>query len=363
MDRKRPVVAVLAAAVLALALVLASCGGDDDGGGEGGGDGGGEAGGSISISSWGGSWTEAEEEAIGKPFTEDTGIEVKYVVTGESPTAPALLQAESGNVRLDIINSENVELLRQPGYLAPYSDELKALLEENARPGSFTDDSMVFGGTANVIVCNPDIMDRCPTNAEEFWDVEGFPGPRAIFDQAEGALAFALQADGVPPEEIYPLDIDRAIEKLEEIKPEIKVWPASGDEQQQVLINEEVGAAIMWNGRAFVVKRDNIPDLELNWEGATVSEGSGLVIMKDAPNPEGAQRYLEWLIEHPEAQAAWTEAMTYVTPTNELLDLVSPEVANALPISHQEDLIVEDDLWLVENAPAIEQAWQQFLAG
>jgi putative spermidine/putrescine transport system substrate-binding protein len=350
--------------ILAVGVVLgaAGCGGDDGGGGQAP-EGGGAPEGPVAVSSWGGSWTEAEQEHIGGPFTRDTEIDVEYKVTGESPTSPALLQAQSGNVQLDVINSENAELLRSKGLLAKWPPEIMALLEESARPESYKDDLIAFGNTANVIVCNPDVMERCPKTAEEFWDVEGFPGRRAIMDQAEAALAFALQADGVAKEDVYPLDIERALGKLEEIKPHIRVWPASGDEQQQVLINKEVGAAIMWNGRAWGVKRENISDLEMYWDGAQVSYGSGLVVMKDAPHQEAAFEYIKWILEHPKAQAAWSEALTYMTPTDQLNDLVSAEVAAALPSAHEDDVIIEDDEWLVEHNEEIQNAWQEFLAG
>jgi putative spermidine/putrescine transport system substrate-binding protein len=346
----------------AIAVGAVGCGGDDDEGG-GGGEAAGKPSGTVAVSSWGGSWTEAEEEHIGKPFTEETGIKVEYKVTGESPTAPALLQAQSGDVQLDIINSENAELLRSKGLLAPWPDDIKQLLEETARPDAYKDDLIAFGNTANVIVCNPKVMKKCPTTAAEFWDVKGFPGRRAIMDQAEAALAFALVADGVPNDQVYPLDVDRAIAKLEQIKPDIRVWPSSGDEQQQVLINEEVGAAIMWNGRAWGVKSENIPDLEMYWDGAQVSYGSGLVVMKDAPNQAAAFEYIKWLLEHPESQAKWSEALTYMSPTKQLNDLVDPEVAAALPSAHEDEVIVEDDEWLVEHNEEIQKAWQEFLAG
>jgi putative spermidine/putrescine transport system substrate-binding protein len=349
--------------VVGVALAAVACGGDDEGDSSGQAAGGGTPEGPVAVSSWGGSWTEAEQENIGTPFTEETGIDVDYKVTGESPTSPALLQAQSGNVQLDVINSENAELLRSKGLLATWPQEIMDLLEATARPDAYKEDLIAFGNTANVIVCNPNVMEKCPTTAEEFWDVERFPGRRAIMDQAEAALAFALQADGVPKEEVYPLDVDRAIAKLEEIKPEIRVWPSSGDEQQQVLINEEVGAAIMWNGRAWGVKQENIPELEMYWDGAQVSYGSGLVVMKDAPHQEAAFEYIKWILENPEAQATWSEALTYMTPTKQLNDLVDPEVAAALPSAHEDDVIVEDDEWLVENNEAIQGAWQEFLAG
>ncbi len=347
--------AAVASAGAVAVLAAAGCGGDSA-------ESSADASGTVNVSTWGGVWTDAEKEFLGDPFTEDTGIKVNYQVSGNSPMAPALLQAQSGNVDLDVIFAENAEVLAAEDLLAEFPDDLMESLEEYARPDSYSDTLVNMGTTATLIACNPDVMDKCPTNPEEFWDVENFPGPRAIVNQSYGAMAFALQADGVPQDEIYPMDIDRAIEKLEEIKPSVKVWPSSGAEQQQVLIDKEVGAAIMWNGRAFVVKRDNIPNLEMHWDGSIRSDADGLVVMKDAPNKEAAFEYIKWIVEHPENQAKWTEALTYPTPAKDLYDLLPAEIAAALPGEHEENM-PQDDQWIVENTTELQKAWQSFLAG
>ena len=42
-------------------------------------------------------------------------------------------------------------------------------------------------------------------------------------------------AAGVAPDKLYPLDVDRAFKKLEEIKPHITVWWTSGAQSAQLL--------------------------------------------------------------------------------------------------------------------------------
>lgn len=351
--------AAAAAAGLFALLATAACGNDGSSGSSG------SAGGNsgpVNVSTWGGVWTDAEKEFLGDPFTKDTGIKVNYQVSGNSPMAPALLQGQSGNVDLDVIFAENAEVLRAKNLLATFPDDLMAALEEHARPDAYSDDLVNMGTTATIIACNPEVMAKCPTNPEEFWDTENFPGPRAILNMSYAAMAFALQADGVPQDEVFPMDIDRAIAKLEEIKPSVKVWPSSGSEQQQVLIDNEVGAALMWNGRAFVVKRDNIPDLEMYWAGSVRSDADGLVVMADAPHKEAAFDYIQWIVEHSENQAKWTEALTYPTPSKELFDLVPAEIAEALPGSHEENMPL-DEKWINDNTPQLQKAWQAFLAG
>jgi putative spermidine/putrescine transport system substrate-binding protein len=275
--------------------------------------------------------------------------------------APALLQAQSGNVKLDVVDAENAEVLRSKNLLADFPADLQKTLAETSRPGTFKPYVVNFGSTATVIACNPKVMKKCPTTPAEFWDVENFPGPRAIVNQSYVAMQFALEADGVSPDQVFPMDMDRAVAKLKEIKPHVKVWPSSGAEQQQVLIDKEVGAAIMWNGRAFVVQRDNIPELKLFWDGSVVSGSDGLVVLKDAPNQDAAYAYLKWIAEHAQNQANWTKALTYPTPTKELLNLVPKEIADALPAAHEVNK--QDDKWISDNTTQLQKAWQGFLAG
>ena len=83
-----------------------------------------------------------------------------------------------------------------------------------------------------------------PQNWVDFWDAKKFPGPRTLRDSPVDNLEFALMADGVAPDKLYPLDIDRAFKKLDAIKPHISVWWKTGAQSAQLLVDKE---AIMPN--------------------------------------------------------------------------------------------------------------------
>ena len=51
-----------------------------------------------------------------------------------------------------------------------------------------------------------------------FWDAKSFPGQRSVRKHPIYALEMALIADGVPMDKLYPLDVDRAFKKLEQLK-------------------------------------------------------------------------------------------------------------------------------------------------
>ena len=67
-------------------------------------------------------------------------------------------------------------------------------------------------------------------------------------------LLIALLADGVPMDKLYPLDVDRAFRKLEQIKPDIATWWTSGGQSAQLISDGEVDMIQAWNGRITAVQ-------------------------------------------------------------------------------------------------------------
>jgi hypothetical protein len=94
-------------------------------------------------------------------------------------------------------------------------------------------------------------------------------------------LEAALLADGVPRDKLYPLDVDRAFKKLEEIKPNITVWWTSGGQSAQLLHDGEVDMTMIWNGRASAVMKDD-PDVAFTFNDG-ILQNTQLCILKNAP--------------------------------------------------------------------------------
>lgn len=373
---------------LALALV-AACGGDDDGAddapapatddatadeatatadtGTAGEDDGGESGErrfegrELNVTSWGGSWTDATREFYTDPFSEETGVTVNFLETGGDQTAFVLLQAQQGNMTVDLMDgSDSGQLLLQE-LLQEYPEDLQALMAETSRPEYIDPYYLGFGNAATLVVCNPNLVERCPTTAAEFWDVENFPGTRAMTASYDSVMTLALLADGVPADQLFPLDVERSIAKLEEIRPHIDVWTESGAQQVQVMADEEVAISYMWSGRANEVQRDYIPELQFAWDAATMGYGNGYLVPVGAPNADIAFELIRWIIEHPEAQAEWTKKTMYETPTLELPNLVPQEVINNLPGEFNVAEVPSDAL--AAQAEELQIAWQQFITG
>ncbi len=314
----------------------------------------------MTITSWGGVWTDNEQKYLFTPFTQDTGIKVKVVINGSDPAVPAILQEQQGNVSIDIAESLNPVVLLNKGYAQNFPSWLTSEFASEFAPGAYTANTVDAGDTATVIACNPAVMAKCPTNPQEFFDTVNFPGPRAIVNDPDEAIPMALEADGVSGSQLFPLDIKRGIDKLKTIKKSVSVWPSSGSQQQQVLIDKQVGAEIMWNGRAFVVQQQNIKNLQISWDGALLPEPNGFVVLKGAPHAQAAFAFFSWMAAHPQNQAQWSAALTYPMPAKGLEKLVPAAVAAALP-NGKTGITRTDNKWFAANSKELEQAWQAFL--
>lgn len=334
----------------------------DDDGSESGNEG--AIGGELVIASWGGVFTETTKSAFADPFASEFGVDVKFADAPGEHVANLTGQHETGRVQWDVIDSlDEAAALEawEQGLLEPLSDDLMAKLQDVSIDGAVREFGVLQSSISDIFACNSEEAERCPTTPEEFWDVENFPGPRSLQDDPLPVIAMALAADGVPYDEIFPADLDRAFAKLEEIRPHVRLFWSSGDESQQAFRSGEVVMGTIWNGRAKVLLEEGLP-LEISWDGAAYTPAY-TVMVKDSPNPEAAEAYLEWYATHPEAQAEWASALSYGVSNPKALDALSEDVADLLPESHMETSVVLDSAWMRDNRDEVVQRWRQFTAG
>ena len=137
-------------------------------------------------------------------------------------------------------------------------------------------------------------------------------------------------ADGVAPDKLYPLDVDRAFKKLEEIKPYITVWWTSGAQSAQLLNDGEVDMEMAWNGRVSALAGEGAK------VGFTYNQGvlqnTSLCILKDAPNLPTAVRFLNEAVD-PVNQANLPLHIDYGPANPKAFDtgVIKPERVAELP--------------------------------
>jgi len=141
-------------------------------------------------------------------------------------------------------------------------------------------------------------------------------------------LEQALMADGVPPEKVYPIDMDRAFKKLDQIKPHVDVWWTGGAQTTQMLQSGEVDMIPTWNGRAQVVIDAGGP-VEIEWnQGLYALEG--WVIPKGAPKAELGKKFIKFTA-NAKRQAEFVSQLPYGPTNPKAYDYIPKERAKYLP--------------------------------
>ena len=350
-SRRHPSASLVLVPVL---LVAAACAGGEAGAGTT----------TVVAANYGGTSGETIQRTIADPYAAEAGIQIQHVNVGSGFAAKIQAQHQAGNVGWDVVEglgSQEAAVLWNEGLLEPLPPDLRQRLEAVSEPGAVTEYGVALGNTGIVIACNTAVVQRCPANPAEFWDTASFPGRRAMMDNPFQTLATAAVAAGVAPDQVFPIDLDRAFAKLQEIKPAIDVWTTSGDQQMQVMRDGQAEISVMWNGRAKALIDSGVP-LQLAWDGSLVNPNY-MVVIKGGPNTAGAMRYLEWYGTHPEAQVGVARVLAYGVSHKDTLGLLTADEAALLPSAHTGSQVQLDADWWVANADQVAPRWKEFLAG
>jgi putative spermidine/putrescine transport system substrate-binding protein len=319
----------------------------------------------IIIADGGGAIRDAMRIAYYDPFEAETGIKVINV-----DVDPARVRAmvDSGNVEWDIFTSDPsyVLLYSEEGLLEPIDytkfaqEDLDALIPEA---------KMDYGVGAYfyawVMAYNTEAFpaENAPESWADFWDSENFSGPRSLHSGVGGPqapLEIALLADGVNLEDLYPLDVDRAFESLEKVKPHVVKWWALGAEGAQALADQEAVIGDIYNARATNLIKEGAP-LEIVWNQGIMAM-DGWMIVKSAPHLDAAQQFIAFA-SSAERQAEFAKQLPYGPVNTRAAEFLDEETLANLPTSpeHLPNMVVFDTEWWMENYDAVTERFQEFL--
>ncbi len=233
----------------------------------------------LTISSWGGAYSKAQNLAIIAPFKKTSKYEI-------------LLQKHSGNfeeIKTKLNKSElDWDVIDLSYDMVEKACKLKLIapidhtnLEPSPKGKSAQDDflkntlhrcgvgSMTWAST---IIFNIESFKRKkPSNLKDIFNIKRFPGKRTLPKTAQNVLEIALMADGIKPNEIYsllekPEGVKKAFNNLNKIKKHI-IWWSKPSEAFKLLSNGKASMGIAYNGRAFSVIAVQKKPLQIIWDG------------------------------------------------------------------------------------------------
>ena len=306
----------------------------------------------LVVVSWGGSYLDGQREAYLTPFAEAFGVTVLEDTGPQIERSRA--EVESGSPSFDITatNQAFYQIGVENDLWVPidYGYFDKADLE--AMPESVRLSHGV--GTiyyAEAMAISEDAFSAGQPNSwKDFWDVEAFPGQRALpwCDVATYPLPeAALLADGVPRDQLYPIDMERAAKKLKALSEHV-VWWKDANQPGQLLSTGEVVATMAPSGRIQKLIDGGAP-LKIVWNEGRVTFDVWYVL-KGAKNVDNAMRFLAHASK-PAQQAKMAELLGYGPTNPRALELISEATARKLP-NHPDNakgMVRKDESWWKAN--------------
>ena len=196
-----------------------------------------------------------------------------------------------------------------------------------------------------------------PKNMTDFFDLKNFPGKRCLPDYPHYLLPFCVQAAGVPVDKIFPLNVDLAFKKLEEIKKDVSVWWKAGAQPAQLLKDNEVQYSICWSGRVV-----GDPAFGLSFAGGKADLSFIAVVKGSKPEDKAAANKLFYEMSLAENQAKAAEVISYTGPSPTLDALLPKDKLWQFPTSKQNKDVqyFENAEWWAENGEAVNKKWEAF---
>jgi len=235
---------------------------------------------SLTIVSWGGAYTESQVRAYHEPYSQKTGVKIYNSDKSANALAGIRSQVEADNVTWNVVDMLQGDAQRacdegllmeidHDEWLAPAPDGTPAT--EDFIEGTLGDCYVSTILYATMFAHNTEAFEgEGPQTVEDVWNLEKFPGTRALQKIPQKNLEWALIADGVEPGKVYEVlatreGQDRAFAKLDEIKDNV-IWWSEGAQPPQMLADEEAVIATAYNGRIFNAQVNEDQPFKIMWD-------------------------------------------------------------------------------------------------
>jgi len=135
-------------------------------------------------------------------------------------------------------------------------------------------------------------------------------------------------ADGVPPDQLYPIDFDRALQSLDRIRDEVVTWWDVGGAPAQLLTDGQIELGSAWNGRIQALIDEDLP-VGINWNQG-ILQWDLMYVPKGAPHAENAMKLLAFM-SRADRQGVFAENIAYGPSNTAAYEFIPEERAAILP--------------------------------
>lgn len=309
-------------------------------------------------------WGDYIDEAVLTKFTEETGIKVNYETFATNEDMYTKVSKGSTNYDLafpsdymiekmidnDIIQKINFENI--PNY--KNIDERFKNLEYDAN----NEYSVPYMWGTVGIVYNKTMVDDTVDSWDILWN-EKYKNDIFMLDSQRDSIGITLKKLGYSLNTRHISELEAARDELKKQKPLVLAYV--GDNVKDSMISGEAALSVMWSGDAIYCQSQN-PDLEYS----IPKEGSnywfdGVVILKDAPHKEEAEKFIDFLCREDIALMN-TEYIGYSTPNKAAFDLLDEETKSNPTYSPSNEALSNCEIFydLGDFVKEYDRVWTEF---
>jgi putative spermidine/putrescine transport system substrate-binding protein len=341
---------------------------------------------SMVVMSWGGAYQDSQRLAYTDPYEELTGVTTTWDESSNEAVAKLRAAEEAGNQPYDLVDVEGPDAQRAcdeglaveldtDEVLAPAPDGTPA--SEDFGESVVNDcyvPQIVFSTTFAYRTDVPEWEGRTPDDLCDVFNLEEFPGMRALQASPKKNLEWALLCDGVAAEDLYDVldeegGVERALAKLDTIKDSVIWWNAAA-EPPQLMADGEAVMGSSYNGRFFSAIAEQDQPFEMLWDWQ-VFDFDGWIVPAGLPEDRmnRVMHFLRWATDT-QRLADQAKYIAYGPARASSQPLVSThatlgiEMAPYMPTNpeNQVNYLVNNIEWWADNQDEVEAQFQNWLS-
>ncbi|WP_375688120.1 extracellular solute-binding protein [Pseudooceanicola sp. LIPI14-2-Ac024] len=253
----------------------------------------------MTLVSWGGAYQNSQQKAYVEPYLADhSDVTVTWDESSAEAVAKLRAMNEAGNITWDLVDVVAADAIRLCDEGLAMEIDFNEVLAEGDDGSSAEDDfgemlvsdcyipqivySTTFGYRTDMV---PEGADA-PSEICDVFDLETYPGKRALEKRPINNMEWALLCDGVAKEDVYDVlateeGQEQALAKLDTIKDDV-IWWSAGADTPQLLADGEIFMGSTYNGRLFSVIEEQNQPVAMMWD-AQVFDLDGWIIPEGLP--------------------------------------------------------------------------------
>ncbi|QQO13875.1 ABC transporter substrate-binding protein [Bradyrhizobium diazoefficiens] len=309
----------------------------------------------------GGVVNDAAIKAFYKPFTEETGVNVVGVTSQLEPLSQIRTIVDSKSYLWDIalLSMQAQRILGEAGYLNEIDLNAPGIRDILSQAKSKWGVGVQIYAT--VFAYNTQTYgDKALTSWADVFDLKKFPGRRGLRKYPIDTLESAVMADGVSPRDVYPLDLERAFAKLDQVKPGVDVWWSNGAQSSQIASSREVDIVSTWNGRIQAAIDDGAP-YKIVWNQG-IWAADGYAIPKGNPKAKLCHDFLTFCAR-PGRQAEFSKWVPYSPPNPKAFEFIDKARIPLMPTApgRLEHMLMESSNYWAEHLEKVTARFNEWI--